>query len=59
MALEKRAYGNQLDYIIFKESKTCKGCKHKKDLVLMGATYELCTKGNPVGKRCKHYKESK
>ena len=59
MALERNAYRNPLDYIIFKESKTCKGCEHKKDLQILGATYELCSLGKEYGKRCKKYKEAK
>jgi len=59
MALERSAYRNPLDYIIFKESKTCAGCENKKDLVMMGETYELCSLGKPFGTRCKKYKESK
>lgn len=57
MALDHQAYQDPLKYLIYRESKTCAGCEHKKDLVLMGKTYELCTKGkNPI-KRCKHYRE--
>jgi len=58
MALEKNAYRNPLDYIIFKENQTCKGCANKKDLTIMGKTYELCTLGKPLI-RCKKYKEDK
>lgn len=58
MALERNAYHNPLDYIIFKESKTCAGCSHAKDLVLLDKTYKLCSLGKPFGNRCKKYREA-
>lgn len=58
MALERNEYRNPLDYIIFKESKTCRGCQHKKDLTMMGKVYELCSLGKPFGNRCKKYREA-
>lgn len=59
MALERNAYSDPLKYLLYRESKTCAGCEHKKDLVMMGNTYELCSLGKPFGTRCKKYKESK
>ena len=59
MALEQNAYRNPLDYIIFKESKTCAGCQHQKDLIIMKKTYPLCSLGKEYGKRCKKYAEAK
>jgi len=57
LALERGAYGNPLDILIFRESKSCKGCKHHQNLTLLGHVYELCALGKPFGKRCKKYQE--
>lgn len=59
MALDKRAYQNPLDYMIWKESKTCKGCIHSQPLTILGVTHELCALGKKHGTRCKKYQEDK
>lgn len=46
-----------LDILIFRESKTCKGCKHELEGVAWGERVTVCTKKQQHGKRCKHYEE--
>jgi predicted SpoU family rRNA methylase len=54
-ALTRRQYGDPLEILLRRESRTCKGCKHVQEA--WGKPY--CVKHDkPAVKRCKDYKET-
>jgi hypothetical protein len=59
MALPKAQYNDPLSYLLWKESKTCKGCIHSQPLTILGVTHQLCTLGKKHGTRCRKYQEDK
>lgn len=50
-------FGNPLNVLIHRESKTCKGCIHQSTDKAFGILINFCQKGKKKMVRCSEYQE--